>query len=140
MIQIIKYTISASIRNATTDDSEESVIDKLDKIQQDFKSDSNNKPSEQSNQQASPSNKTENNKEESSTTTNQSDSDSKDDKSNDGRRSTLERLASDTDQIRDSKINMSQMENKIYKQLHVHNKVVIRLKKHLLRYKLTINH
>ncbi|MBM0848281.1 LPXTG-motif cell wall-anchored protein [Staphylococcus epidermidis] len=85
------------------DDSEESVIDKLDKIHQDFKSDSNNKPSEQSNQQASPSNKTENNKEESSTTTNQSDSDSKDDKSNDGRRSTLERLASDTDQIRDSK-------------------------------------
>ncbi|MGJ5913447.1 LPXTG cell wall anchor domain-containing protein, partial [Staphylococcus equorum] len=74
------HDTSASIRNATTDDSEESVIDKLDKIQQDFKSDSNNKPSEQSNQQASPSNKTENNKEESSTTTNQSDSDSKDDK------------------------------------------------------------
>ena len=97
------HDTSASTRNATTDDSEESVIDKLDKIQQDFKSDSNNKPSEQSNQQASPSNKTENNKEESSTTTNQSDSDSKDDKSNDGRRSTLERLASDTDQIRDSK-------------------------------------
>ena len=41
----------------TTDDSEESVIDKLDKIQQDFKSDSNNKLSEQSDQQASPSNK-----------------------------------------------------------------------------------
>ncbi|MFM0919277.1 LPXTG cell wall anchor domain-containing protein, partial [Staphylococcus epidermidis] len=97
------HDTSASTRNATTDDSEASVIDKLDKIQQDFKSDSNNKPSEQSNQQASPSNKTENNKEESSTTTNQSDSDSKDDKSNDGRRSTLERLASDTDQIRDSK-------------------------------------
>ncbi|MCG2009580.1 LPXTG cell wall anchor domain-containing protein [Staphylococcus epidermidis] len=97
------HDTSASTRNATTDDSEESVIDKLDKIQQDFKSDSNNKPSEQSNQQASPSNKTENNKEESSTTINQSDSDSKDDKSNDGRRSTLERLASDTDQIRDSK-------------------------------------
>ena len=97
------HDTSASTRNATTDDSEESVIDKLDKIQQDFKSDSNNKPSEQSNQQASSSNKTENNKEESSTTTNQSDSDSKDDKSNDGRRSTLERLASDTDQIRDSK-------------------------------------
>ena len=97
------HDTSASTRNATTDDSEESVIDKLDKIHQDFKFDSNNKPSEQSNQQASPSNKTENNKEESSTTTNQSDSDSKDDKSNDGRRSTLERLASDTDQIRDSK-------------------------------------
>ena len=97
------HDTSASTRNATTDDSEESVIDKLDKIQQDFKSDSNNKPSEQSNQQASSSNKTENNKEESSTTTNQSDSDSKDDKSNDGRRSTLDRLASDTDQIRDSK-------------------------------------
>lgn len=97
------HDTSASTRNATTDDSEESVIDKLDKIQQDFKSDSNNKPSEQSNQQASPSNKTENNKEESSTTINQSDSDSKDDKSNDGRRSTLELLASDTDQIRDSK-------------------------------------
>mgnify|MGYP002713801647 FL=1 len=97
------HDTSASTRNATTDDSEESVIDKLDKIQQDFKSDSNNKLSEQSDQQASPSNKTENNKEESSTTINQSDSDSKDDKSNDGRRSTLERLASDTDQIRDSK-------------------------------------
>lgn len=97
------HDTNASTRNATTDDSEESVIDKLDKIQQDFKSDSNNNPSEQSDQQASPSNKTENNKEESSTTTNQSDSDSKDDKSNDGRRSTLERIASDTDQIRDSK-------------------------------------
>ncbi|TES22728.1 LPXTG cell wall anchor domain-containing protein [Staphylococcus epidermidis] len=97
------HDTSASTRNATTDDSEESVIDKLDKIHQDFKSDSNNKPSEQSNQQASPSNKTENNKEESSTTTNQSDSNSKDDESNDGGRSTLERLASDTDQIRDSK-------------------------------------
>lgn len=97
------HDTNASTRNATTDDSEESVIDKLDKIQQDFKSDSNNKLSEQSDQQASPSNKNENNKEESSTTTNQSDSDSKDDKSNDGRRSTLERIASDTDQIRDSK-------------------------------------
>ena len=40
MIQIIKYDTNASTRNATTDDSEESVIDKLDKIQQDFKSDS----------------------------------------------------------------------------------------------------
>ena len=52
------HDTNASTRNATTDDSEESVIDKLDKIQQDFKSDSNNKLSEQSDQQASPSNKT----------------------------------------------------------------------------------
>ena len=41
------HDTNASTRNATTDDSEESVIDKLDKIQQDFKSDSNNKLSEQ---------------------------------------------------------------------------------------------